>query len=52
MEDDLDTPKAIGVLRELAEAIVAGREASRPTSNARHDLRTLAEILGVVLPAV
>jgi L-cysteine:1D-myo-inositol 2-amino-2-deoxy-alpha-D-glucopyranoside ligase len=52
MEDDLDTPQAIGVLRELAEAIVAGREAGRPISHARQELRTLAEILGVALPAV
>jgi cysteinyl-tRNA synthetase len=52
MEDDLDTPTAIGVLRELAESIVAGRESNRPISHARQELRTLAEILGVVLPAV
>jgi L-cysteine:1D-myo-inositol 2-amino-2-deoxy-alpha-D-glucopyranoside ligase len=52
MEDDLNTPKAIGVLRGLAEAIVSGRQANRPISHARHELRTLAEILGVALPAV
>jgi L-cysteine:1D-myo-inositol 2-amino-2-deoxy-alpha-D-glucopyranoside ligase len=52
MEDDLDTPTAIVALRELAEAIVAGREASRPLSDARHELRTLAAILGVTLPEV
>jgi L-cysteine:1D-myo-inositol 2-amino-2-deoxy-alpha-D-glucopyranoside ligase len=52
MEDDLDTPAAIVALRELAEAIVAGREAGRPIADARQVLRTLAEILGVVLPEV
>jgi L-cysteine:1D-myo-inositol 2-amino-2-deoxy-alpha-D-glucopyranoside ligase len=52
MEDDLDTPQAIGVLRELAEAIVAGRQANRPISQARQELRSLAQILGVALPAV
>jgi len=52
LEDDLDTPVAIAALRELAEAIIAGREASRPVSQARQELRALAEILGIVLPAV
>jgi len=52
MEDDLNTPQAIVALRELAEAIVAGRKDARPISQARQELRTLAEILGVVLPAV
>ena len=52
LEDDLNTPIATMALRELAEAIVAGREAARPVSHARHELRTLAEILGVVLPVV
>jgi L-cysteine:1D-myo-inositol 2-amino-2-deoxy-alpha-D-glucopyranoside ligase len=52
MEDDLDTPTAIGVLRELAEAIVAGRKDARPVSQARRTLRSLAEILGIALPAV
>ena len=52
MEDDLDTPEALVALRELAEAIGAGREAARPVSRARHELRVLAEIFGIVLPAV
>jgi L-cysteine:1D-myo-inositol 2-amino-2-deoxy-alpha-D-glucopyranoside ligase len=52
LEDDLNTPSAIAALRELAEAIVAGRAAGRPVSQARQELRTLAEILGVVLPVV
>jgi hypothetical protein len=43
---------AITALRELAEAIVAGREAGRPVSHARQELRVLAEVLGVALPAV
>jgi L-cysteine:1D-myo-inositol 2-amino-2-deoxy-alpha-D-glucopyranoside ligase len=52
LEDDLDTPVAIVALRELAEAIVAGRQDGRPVSHARQELRTLAEILGIVLPVV
>ena len=52
MNDDLDTGTAIGALRELAEAIEAARAAHRPTDQAREELRSLAEILGVVLPAV
>ena len=52
LEDDLNAPVAIAALRELAEEIVAARAASRPVSNARHELRVLAEILGIVLPAV
>jgi L-cysteine:1D-myo-inositol 2-amino-2-deoxy-alpha-D-glucopyranoside ligase len=52
MEDDLDTPTAITALRELAESIVAGRKASRPVSAARAELRTLTDVLGIVLPAV
>ncbi len=52
LEDDLNTPVAIAALRELAEAIVAGRAESRPVSHARHELRVLAEIFGIVLPAV
>ena len=52
LEDDLNTPIAIVVLRELAEAIIAGRRDGRPVSNARHELRVLGEILGIVLPAV
>jgi L-cysteine:1D-myo-inositol 2-amino-2-deoxy-alpha-D-glucopyranoside ligase len=52
MEDDLNTPLAIEVLRELAVAIVDGREAARPVSQASHELRTLAGILGIALPVV
>jgi cysteinyl-tRNA synthetase len=52
MEDDLDTPRAIAALRELAEAIIAGRADARPLSRARRELRVLAEVLGVVLPVV
>jgi cysteinyl-tRNA synthetase len=52
LEDDLDTPVAVDALRELAEAIVAGRQDGRPVSHARQELRTLAEILGIVLPVV
>jgi L-cysteine:1D-myo-inositol 2-amino-2-deoxy-alpha-D-glucopyranoside ligase len=52
LDDDLNTPVAIDVLRELAEAIVAGRAAHRPVSQARHELQTLAGVLGIVLPVV
>jgi L-cysteine:1D-myo-inositol 2-amino-2-deoxy-alpha-D-glucopyranoside ligase len=52
LEDDLNTPVAIVALRELAEAIVAGREGARPVSHARHELRVLAGILGIALPVV
>jgi cysteinyl-tRNA synthetase len=52
MDDDLDTGTAIGTLRDLAVAIEAARAAHRSTDQAREDLRLLAEILGVVLPAV
>ena len=52
LEDDLNTPAAIATLQELAEAIVAGRAASRPVSCARRQLRELAGILGIALPVV
>jgi L-cysteine:1D-myo-inositol 2-amino-2-deoxy-alpha-D-glucopyranoside ligase len=52
MDDDLDTGTAIGQLRALAEAIEAARDAGRPVETAREELRTLGEILGLVLPAV
>jgi L-cysteine:1D-myo-inositol 2-amino-2-deoxy-alpha-D-glucopyranoside ligase len=52
MDDDLNTPVAIGVLRELAEAILSSRREGRPVSQARHEIRALASILGIVLPAV
>jgi L-cysteine:1D-myo-inositol 2-amino-2-deoxy-alpha-D-glucopyranoside ligase len=51
MEDDLDTPTAIDALQELAEAIVVGRADARPTTIARQELRALAGVLGVALPA-
>jgi L-cysteine:1D-myo-inositol 2-amino-2-deoxy-alpha-D-glucopyranoside ligase len=50
MEDDLDTPQAISVLRDLAGQILAAAEAGRPVADAQADLRTLTSILGVVLP--
>jgi cysteinyl-tRNA synthetase len=52
MDEDLNTPVAIGVLRELAEAILTSRREQRPVSQARHELRSLASILGIVLPVV
>ncbi|MGE3267296.1 MAG: cysteine--tRNA ligase [Chloroflexota bacterium] len=50
MEDDLDTPQAIGVLRELAEAIVAAQQAGTAVADAQETLRALAGVLGVPLP--
>ena len=52
MDDDLDTGTAIDTLRELAVAIEAARAERRATDAAREELRSLAEILGIVLPAV
>jgi L-cysteine:1D-myo-inositol 2-amino-2-deoxy-alpha-D-glucopyranoside ligase len=52
MDDDLNTPAAIATLRELADAILARRRDHRPVSQARHELRTLAGVLGVTLPVV
>lgn len=51
MEDDLDTPQAIAVLRELADMIEAAATSGRPVAEAQHDLRALTGILGVTLPS-
>ena len=49
LDDDLDTPTAIDALRDLAEAILAAPALGRSSDEARAELRTLAEILGVRL---
>ncbi|MCC7372922.1 MAG: cysteine--tRNA ligase [Chloroflexi bacterium] len=50
MEDDLDTPQAIAVLRELADSILAAAKSGRPVADAQADLRALTGILGARLP--
>lgn len=47
MDDDLDTPRAIEVLRELTNEILAADETD--TSDAQHGLRELAGVLGLSL---
>jgi L-cysteine:1D-myo-inositol 2-amino-2-deoxy-alpha-D-glucopyranoside ligase len=51
MSDDLDTPGAIALLRELAAAIGDRRSAGGDTSRAQQLLRELAGILGLRLGA-
>ena len=50
MSDDLDTPAAIVVLLELAEAIEGGAAAGRDVRQAQEALRELAALLGLSLP--
>ena len=45
--DDLDTPKAIGILNEMAKSLIAAAEAGHVIEDARHTLRTAASILGL-----
>jgi cysteinyl-tRNA synthetase len=49
LDDDLDTPAAVAVLTELAEAIVAASEQGQDVRNAKWKLRTRSTILGVCL---
>jgi len=49
MNDDLDTPGAIGVLRELAEAMRVERANGRDVRAARRVLRELASVFGLQL---
>ena len=50
MDDDLDTPAALPVLRELAEQIQAARAAGTDASAARVLLRELGrDVLGLTL---
>lgn len=45
--DDLDTPKAIGILNEMAKKLVAAAEAGHQIEDARTSLRTASSILGL-----
>jgi len=45
--DDLDTPKAIGILNEMAKRLIGAAEAGHIIEDARHTLRTSASILGL-----
>lgn len=45
--DDLDTPKAIGILNEMAKELIGAAEAGHVIEDARHTLRTAASILGL-----
>jgi L-cysteine:1D-myo-inositol 2-amino-2-deoxy-alpha-D-glucopyranoside ligase len=45
--DDLDTPKAIGILNEMAKKLVAAAEAGHQIEDARNSLRTASSILGL-----
>ncbi|MBI4492165.1 MAG: cysteine--tRNA ligase [Chloroflexi bacterium] len=47
MDDDLDTPRAIQALHELAEAVLAGQATGQDTRIARATLHELAGILGL-----
>jgi hypothetical protein len=49
MNDDLDTPGAIGVLQELAETIRSARADGRDVSDAQESLRDLSGVLGLRL---
>ena len=49
LDDDLDTPRAIGALRDLGEAILAAAARGQPADEARAELRTLAGVLGARL---
>lgn len=49
MDDDLDTPRAIGVLRELAERILRGQGRGPSAAPARALLQELAAVLGLRL---
>jgi cysteinyl-tRNA synthetase len=49
MEDDLNAPKAVGVLFDLAREINRGRDEGRPVERAQAALRELAGVLGLTL---
>jgi L-cysteine:1D-myo-inositol 2-amino-2-deoxy-alpha-D-glucopyranoside ligase len=49
LDDDLDSPAAVGVLTELAEAILAAGERGQDVRNAKWKLRTRSAIFGVCL---
>ena len=49
MDDDLNTPRAVAVLFDLARDMNRGQEAGRDVSKAQSTLRELAGILGLTL---
>ena len=49
MDDDLNTPRALAALFDLARDINRGREAGRPVSEDQRVLRELAGVLGLTL---
>ncbi len=49
MDDDLDTPAAVAVLREHAWQIRAGQERGSDIREAQESLRELADVLGLTL---
>jgi cysteinyl-tRNA synthetase len=51
LDDDLNTPKALAALFDLAREINRGREDSRPVAEAQATLRELAGVLGLTLAA-
>ena len=49
MEDDLNAPRAVGVLFDLARGINRARDEGRPVEQAQATLRELAGVLGLTL---
>ena len=49
MDDDLDTPRALRVVEDLARRIVDGRDAGAPIPRARAAIRSMANVLGLRL---
>lgn len=49
MDDDLNTPRALAALFDLAREINRGRDAGRPADAAQQELRQLAGLLGLTL---
>ena len=49
IEDDLNTPAAIAILRKMAESIVAASKVGGAVAGAQDALRTLGGILGLRL---
>ncbi len=51
MDDDLNTPRAVAKLEQLAKAILNGVRAGRDVQTAREALRTMGRVLGLRLDA-
>ncbi|MBV9790182.1 MAG: cysteine--tRNA ligase, partial [Chloroflexi bacterium] len=52
MDEDFDTPRAITVLAELAQAIVAAADTGQDIRASQQLLQELGNVLGVQLPPV